>query len=488
MRDRMIPTFALVPLLIGLVSGGFAYAAETVRRHPDERLGALVAEVVDQINSGDLEALERFTAKRYADSMLRGMTSADHARFLMNVHEGKSPLELCCYRLADGVPEGMAIAILHSQAMDTWSQLQIRFDAKDRIDSFMIMGSKPPLDLVDLGKLDDAGLARELDAFLSRLESRDEFSGSVLVARDGKPLFSKAYGLANREHQIPNRIDTKFGLGSMNKMFTAVAIAQLVEQGKLSFDDPIGDHLPEGWVSSKVGRRVRVRHLLNHTSGFGDYLEPFLEQAHFRFRSPDDYKEIVAAEKLQFEPGTRWSYSNTGFLLAGVIVSHVSETDYYDYIRRQVYGPAGMKNSDHYDRTRPNPDIADGYWTDEDGVLTKNDFLLSPRGTPAGGGHSTVEDLLAFDVALRADKLVGEEMRDRLFAPDPERNSPAYGYGFIISALAPDHEVGHGGTFPGVSAHLSMFLDSGYTFVALCNGPAAQTAYTKALELIERSK
>ena len=99
-----------------------------------------------------------------------------------------------------------------------------------------------------------------------------------------------------------------------------------------------------------------------------------------------------------------------------------------------------------------------------------------------------MDDLLAFDVALRTNKLVGEKMRETLFAPDPDRNSPAYGYGFIISALAPDKEVGHGGTFPGVSAHLSMFLDSGYTFVALCNGDGAPTAYTKALELIERRK
>lgn len=491
-RSRRAPGIGLRLLAIvagaALASPGLVLAAETVREHPDEQLGALVAEVVDLINSGDLETLEQFTAKRYGDSMLQGMTAADHAQFLLGVHEGKSPLELCCYRLAENIPERFAVAILHSARMDTWSQLQIRFDENDRVTSFMIMGSKPPLDLVDLGKLDDAGLARELDAFLGKLEAKDAFSGTVLVARDGKTIFSGAYGPMNREHEIPNRIDTKFGLGSMNKMFTAVATAQLVEQGKLSFDDPIGKHLPEGWVTPEVGRKVLVRHLLNHTSGLGDYLEEFIERAHFRFRSLEDYKEIVATEGLQFEPGSKWSYSNTGFLLAGVIVARVSGMDYYDSIRQNIYEPAGMTNTDHYDRTRPIPNLADGYYKDEDGQWTKNVFLLSPRGTSAGGGYSTVEDLLAFDVALRANKLVGAETRDRLFAPDPERNSPAYGYGFIISALAPDHEVGHGGTYPGVSAHFSMFLDSGYTFVALCNGSEAQTAYTKALELIERAK
>ncbi len=146
-----------------------------------------------------------------------------------------------------------------------------------------------------------------------------------------------------------------------------------------------------------------------------------------------------------------------------------------------------MKNSDSYDRTLPIPNLADGYWKDE-GVWRKNTFMLSARGTSAGGGYSTVADLLAFDTALRSNKLLTEEMRDRLFTPDAERNSPGYGYGFIIGALAPDREVGHGGSYYGASAQLSMFLDSGYTFVALCNDSAAQTAYMKALVLIEQTK
>ena len=273
----------------------------------------------------------------------------------------------------------------------------------------------------------------------------------------------------------------------MNKMFTAVAVAQLVERGKLSFEDPIGKHLPPGWVTSGVAKKVRIRHLLNHTSGLGDYLEPVLESAIYKFSNLEDYRDVVANEPLAFEPGTEWAYSNTGFLLAGVIVAKVSGMDYFEYVRKNIYEPAGMKNSDHYDHTRPIPELAEGYWTHE-GALRKNTLLLAPRGTSAGGGYSTVNDLLAFDSALRSNKLLGTEMRDRLFAPDPERNSPSYGYGFMVSALAEDREVGHGGTFPGVSAHLLMFLDSGYTFVALCNNDGAGRAYTKAIALIERMK
>ncbi|MGD8376376.1 MAG: serine hydrolase domain-containing protein [Acidobacteriota bacterium] len=475
-------------VLLGVVAAAASclVLAETVHQHPDERLDALVREVVDVINVGDPEELVGFVREHYGENMFGDMPVEAHAAFLKNVHDGKGPLELCCFRLSDRIPDNMAVATLRSRD-DVWLSLQLRFDDDDRITSFMIVATRPPTDFVELEKLDDAGLARELDDYLTELERKDEFSGTVLVARDGVPLFRKAYGLASREFGVPNRLDTRFGLGSMNKMFTAVAIAQLVEQGKLSFDDPIGEHLPPGWVSPEVGEKVRIRHLLNHTSGFGDYLEPFLEQNHEKFRSLDDYREIVAGETLAFEPGSRWVYSNTGFLLLGVILQEVSGQDYYDYIRENIYLPAGMKYTDHYDITRVVPNVAEGYWK-EDGEWRRNILLRAPVGTSAGGGYSTVDDLLAFDVALRSGKLVTAAMWDRLVSPDPERNSPGYGYGFILSSPPPDREVGHGGTYYGVSARLSMFLDSGYTFVALCNGMGAQTAYAKVLSLIARVK
>ena len=304
-------------LLTVLLAGHGMAVAEIVRDHPNKHLAANVAEVVAKINGGDPAQLERFVRERYAPEMLRGMTVEATATFLKAVHDGKSPLELCCYQLSDRIPENMAVAILHAGARDTWSSLQIRFDESDRINSFMIVPCKPPAGFVDLKKLDDAGLAREFDAFLTELAANDEFAGVVLVARDGKPLFTKAYGLANREHEVPNRADTRFRLGSMNKMVTAVAIAQLADQGKLSLDDPIGEHLPPGWVEQKIGRQVRIRQLLNHTSGLGDYLDPVLEQALYKFSDLEDYKEIVAKDTLSFEPGSEWAYSNTGLPTPG---------------------------------------------------------------------------------------------------------------------------------------------------------------------------
>lgn len=476
---------ALLWLALLLAFAPFA-PAEVVREHPDERLATHVREVVAAINRGGQDRLEAFVRARYGAEMLQAMPVEASAGFLAGVNEHKSPLELCCYHLSEEIPENMAVAYLRAARSDTWSTLQVAFDADDRVEGLMIVPSRPPDGMVDRPPLDEPGLARELDAYLAERAAGDEFSGVVLVAREGKILFEKAYGFANREHEIPNRADTRFQLGSMNKMFTAVAVAQLVERGLLSLGDPIGKHLPSGWVSSKIGRKVTVRQLLNHTSGLGDYLEYVLARPLHEFSALSDYREAVMAEGLEFEPGTHWAYSNTGFLLAGVIVAHVSGMDYFDYVRRHVYDPAGMTRSDHYDVTRPPAGLADGYWRDE-GVVRKNVLFLTPRGTPAGGGYSTVRDLLAFDAALRSGKLVSAAMRGQLFAPDPERSSPGYGLGFMIHALGEDREVGHGGTFPGVSSMLAMFLDSGYTFVALSNGDGgAHTAYNKFLTLIDR--
>ena len=478
---RPIQALLLVVLLVGQ---GIA-VAEIVREHPDKELAAKVAEVVATINEGELVRIKRFVRERYGAPMLRGNSVEGNVDFLASVHEHKSPLELCCYQLFDRVPENMGVAILHEIASDTWSSLQVQFDEDDKIISFMLVPTKPPKGFTTLEQLDDAGMAREFDAYLTELATDDEFAGVAMIARDGKPLFTKAYGLANREHELPNRTNTRFRLGSMNKMFTAVAIAQLVEQDKLLMDDPIGQHLPTGWIDPAIGSKVRIRHLLNHTSGLGDYLEPVLDQALYKFSALEDYKAVVAEEILAFEPGSDWAYSNTGFLLLGVIVANVSGEDYYKYVRRHIYEPAGMTDTEHYDHTRPTPRLADGYWIYE-GELRKNTLLLAPRGTSAGGGYSTVADLLAFDTALRSNKLLSAEMRDRLFTPDADRNSPGYGYGFMIGGVAPDREVGHGGSFPGTSTRLSIFLDSGYTFVALCNGVGAQRAYNKVIALIER--
>jgi CubicO group peptidase (beta-lactamase class C family) len=316
-----------------------------------------------------------------------------------------------------------------------------------------------------------------LHGFLNEASYADRFSGVVLLASNGKPFFRKVYGVASRRYGVPNRIDTKFNLGSMNKMFTTIAIAQLFEQGRLTYEDPIGRYLGADWVSDEIGRKVLIRHLLTHTAGTGTFFnDVFWKSARDRYRAVDDYKELLAGMKTSFEPGTRWEYSNSGFILLGAIVEKVSGESYFDYVRDHIYRRAGMINTGEFDMDEPIPNLAIGYGKVKNSsgqdVWISNLFYHHIKGSPAGGGFSTADDLLKFDVALRTDRLIRRETRDRLWTPVPGATDgkSEWGYGFICRD---DQGLGrvvfHSGGFLGISSTLDMYLDSGLTAVVLSN-------------------
>jgi CubicO group peptidase (beta-lactamase class C family) len=326
-------------------------------------------------------------------------------------------------------------------------------------------------------------IAQELDAYLHRLSGRDVFSGAVLLARHWQPIYKNAFGLANRDFEVPNRIDTRFNIGSMNKMFTAVAIAQLVERGELSFDDQLSKYIPE-FPNKEASEKIRIKHLLTHTSGlfgplFGRKFNRFSKEI---FRTIDSLMGLAKGEELVFEPGTGWKYSNTGFLVLGKVVETITGRSYYDYVSENIYRPAGMANTDCYHLDQANPNLAIGYEkvVSHEGIYYKiNLFRHVIRGGPAAGGYSTVEDLLKFDQALRSYKLGAKESVDLLLAPKPELNSPEYGFGFFIEHKG--QVAGHPGTFPGVSSQLLMFLGTGHTFVVLSNYSRGREPVVKKL-------
>ena len=336
-------------------------------------------------------------------------------------------------------------------------------------------------------KLSDKELAEELEKHLKKIAAADLFSGTVLVARGRELLYEKAFGEANKDFKVPNNIDTKFNLGSMNKMFTSVAIAQLVEAGKLSFDDPLGKFMPD-FPDKEAAEKIKIKHLLSHTSGLGNYFNrTFFEGSRANYRTVDDFLNLAKDEKMQFEPGTKWQYSNTGMLVLGKIIEKASGQNYFDYVRENIYKKAGMTNSDSFDLDGVNPNLAVGYEKDytEQGIVFRNNiFLHVIKGGPAGGGYSTVHDLLKFAGALREGKLVGKEYVKLLTTPKPELNSPGYGYGFIVGKN-PD-TYGHSGGFPGISSELVMFTNSDVTAVVLSNyGSGAQNVTGKIRALVQ---
>jgi len=346
--------------------------------------------------------------------------------------------------------------------------------------------------------MSDVEIAGELNTYLEKLAVEDRFSGAVLVAKNGKPIFQRAYGIANKSGHVPNKVDTKFNLGSMNKMFTAIAIAQLAERGKLSFGDTIGRHLTD-YPNKAVAEKVTIHQLLTHTSGMGDYLnERFYAQLN-DIRTVASLLPFFVNDSLTFEPGSQWEYSNAGFAVLGLIIEKVSGQSYFDYVKKHVFKPAGMTNTDFYERDKNIPNRAVGYMRvnakgepDPEAPRRENASARPAKGSPAGGAYSTVNDMLKFHLALRNHKLLSHEYTEivttgkvKVPAGQPMNE---YGYGFTISEASRGSIVGHGGAGPGVAGKFEMYPELGYTVVVLTNYdlPAMMPVVMKTRELILR--
>jgi CubicO group peptidase (beta-lactamase class C family) len=331
-------------------------------------------------------------------------------------------------------------------------------------------------------------MAAALERYVTTLAKADVFSGTVLLAKDGKTIYAGAFGQANKDFDVPNKLDTKFNLGSMNKMFTAVTIAQLVEQGKLSYDDPLSKFVPD-FPNADAAKKIRIKHLLTHTAGLGSYFnDEFERSSRARFRTVDDLMQLAKGESLAFEPGTRWSYSNTGMLVLCKVIEVVTKQDYYDYVREHVAKAAGMVNTDAYQLDEVNKNLAVGYEKEfrDDGTkrFRNNIFMHVIRGGPAGGGYSTAEDLVRFAEALKSGKLVSPATFELLTTPKPDVHSPEYGYGFSVDQAA--GIVGHSGGFPGISSNLDIFKGTGYVAVVMSNyGGASQPVVERIRTLVK---
>jgi CubicO group peptidase (beta-lactamase class C family) len=316
-----------------------------------------------------------------------------------------------------------------------------------------------------------------LRAELEKAAAADHFSGAVLLAKDGKAVFTAAYGLADREKKIPNKLDTRFRIGSMNKMFTAVSVLQLVQAGKIKLTDPLGKYLTD-YPNPDVASKVTIHHLLTHSGGTGDFFGPQFDAHRLELRTFEDYVKLYGKRGLEFEPGSRWQYSNYGFLLLGVLIEKVSGQNYYDYVREHVYKPAGMTSTASLPEDQAVPERSLGYTkSGGDDVWKPNTDTLPYRGTSAGGGYSTVEDLLRFANALQRHKLLDAQHTELLTAGKMDApNGGKYAYGFFDQSVGGVRCFGHGGGAPGMNGDLRVCPQSGYVIAVLANldPPAAQ--------------
>jgi CubicO group peptidase (beta-lactamase class C family) len=442
---------------------------------------ARAREAIEVLSSGDRGRMRNFITASYTDEALKAPIEQRISVF-SSIYDISRGFEI--HGVQDSTADS-ATLLVRNKLTGEWDAVFVGVEpnAPYKIRGIGFRQPKPPASAKSEAR-NPKDIARELEAMVKKLVDADVFSGTVLLAKDGKPIFSGAYGMANKDFNVPNKLDTKFNLGSMNKMFTGVAIAQLVEKGKLSFDDPLSKFIPD-FPDAESAKKIQIKHLLTHTAGLGGYFtKRYQDMSRANLRSVDDMMALAKQdEKLLFEPGTKWQYSNTGMLVLGKVIEVVSGQTYFDYVRDNIYKPAGMTNTDCYELDRINTNLAVGYdkqYTDSGIAWGNNIFMHVMRGGPHGGGYSTVEDLLKFDQALRSGELVSRAMLKTLTTPKPELKSPDYGYGFGVDADA--QTAGHSGGFPGINSNLTMFLGSGWTAIVMSNYSRAALPVSRKME------
>lgn len=438
----------------------FAFALGTMAAQapslPDTPAGRVLTAWLAAMNSASPGAIEDYVKKHEPQG------GDDHIKMLTGVRERFGGFDLVKFEPATAEQASAIVKPRKEQRL-----LRFRFEVE---------GNDPPVIVnANLGPVEPAGpppqrlpyseLLPALDKEAAGRAAADRFSGVILVARQGKVLLEKAYGLADREKKAANTPATQFRIGSMNKMFTAVAALQLVEKGKLELDAPIGRYLTE-YPNQDLASKVTLRHLLTHTGGTGDIFGPDFERERLSLRTLNDYVKLYGSRGLQFAPGARAAYSNYGFVLVGVLIERASGMSYYDYLRRHVFEPAGMKSTDSLPESEAVAGRSRGYMQ-KDGAWVDNKDTLPWRGTSAGGGYSTAADLLRFATALESGKLLGGQTLQQATRTAQSKMGGGYGFGFGVDLKPAGY--GHGGGAPGMNGMLRVLPDSGVVIVVLSN-------------------
>lgn len=456
MKNRLIT----VLLILACVSGPL------VAQLPDSPTGRGGNKIIELFKSGPGSVTTEFMKESFGEAFLAKTSFAERQEWLSQAIERIGPLQLRGVEKTD-----QFAATIMGLSANTGDKVEIHYEVADAPPHRIVLleideGSGEPQ-----RQLTQDEMVTEATTYLEGL-STDEFSGSALVAKGDEVLVEVATGLASRRYGIPNTPETRFNLGSINKLFTKVAIAQLVAADKLSFDDSVAKHLPD-YPNQEVAEKITIQQVVTHSAGLGDiFTDEFAAMAKEELRSASDYFRLFANDPLLFDPGTSQRYSNGGYMVLGAIIEAVSGKTYDEYVQQNIYDPAGMKATGSFAMDEPVPNLAKGYTRgsmgddhgdhhgpapDDDAPWRENSFMIPFTGTPAGGGYSTVGDLLKFRLAFTGHQLLDPRytewvVTDRL----PEEAPEQAGYG-----------IGLAGGAPGVSAELE--IGGEYTIVVLSN-------------------
>jgi CubicO group peptidase (beta-lactamase class C family) len=400
-----------------------------------------VALLIETVNGGDHAAMDAFAREHWAAGSARDFPEAVIDQ--LGTEHWKSgrwtPVPPC--RAGDR----SAFVLVQNALTEETDSLVVLMDSAGAIERLTVWaGVRVPVAAADTAS--DSARIAAIGRYVGRLADAGVFSGAVAVSRDGRRLFAESYGLANRERGIPVGMETPFNLASLNKIFTATAVLQLVQRGALSLDDTLGRLLPDSSLGPAVGS-VRLKHLLSHTSGI-----------------------TTTLDSLSFAPGTRFAYSNLGFVVLGAILEQVSGRSYDAYLRDEVFQPAGMVRTARYVLEAPTDSLAMGYtpdFTPAGLALVPNPLLHTLAGNPAGGLFSSAEDLLRFAEALRTGKLLPPAAVREMRTARTELGTDRYGFGVIL--WRGPGIWGHAGDLPGADTDLEFLGDTGVVSVVLSN-------------------
>ncbi len=320
----------------------------------------------------------------------------------------------------------------------------------------------------------DRKLFATFDSMLNKLFKPDGPGGTALVSRKGKVIYKKAFGMADLELNVPMHSDMIFRIGSITKQFTAVAILQLAGKGKLSLQDDIRKFIPD---YPTQGHTITIEHLLTHTSGIKSYTGmPVFESMMRKDMKPQEIIDVFKNEKMEFAPGTRWKYNNSAYILLGYIIEKVSGKSYEEYVKENLFIPAGMTNSGYGNELRIIKNRAKGYQENND-VYENANYLSMTLPYAAGSLISTVEDLWKWNQALHSHKLLSKTWLDKAFTAYKlsTGKSTYYGYGWAVNPVQGSTAIEHGG---GINGFLTdaIYLPAEDVFVAVlsnctCNSP-----------------
>ncbi|MEO6173370.1 MAG: serine hydrolase domain-containing protein [Arenimonas sp.] len=441
--------FCFVSLLLWC---SFASAAELETSEPAK---AVFNMWVNALNSGDPVKIQAYLSKYEKD---KNVTVESELEF-RNITGGFTVLR------STNITPNELHAFLRQRNSDRALLLTIIVDEKNptNIVKFQLEGTELPEEL-RVKRMTLPVLLGQARSKLDVLEKSDKISGTLILAQEDKMVFHWTGGDADRDRKLAINQNTKFRIASAGKMFTSVAILQLVEAGKLSLGDSIAKHLPD-YPDKSIAERITIRQLLNHTSGLGDIFDDEFAKNAPLLKTHADYVRHYGSKPLAFEPGTQDAYSNFGYIVLGAIIESASGQTYYDYVQQYIFAPAGMISTGAEPESTDVPGRAIAY-TNADGKWVA-ETALPWRGTAAGGCYSTAGDLMKFANALQKGELISASNLEA--ATSPQNNKHWYGFGFMPEGKGKDRRYGHEGGAPGMNAAVFIYPSKNYVVIGLSN-------------------